>query len=994
MPPINPNIKQVPVTSPIKGVNRVVNREGQLPDTCWDALNVLPFDRYGRKRVSQRPGLVGYRSPPSDPSHFIQNLLAINNIFYPGTAGTTTPVAFISAITATTSSVVSSTAVFGINPGGMTVPSPYSLTFPPTALSTASGNTPAITVVANGELFSANVNFSLPVASGTTRTLTMFLTVSQNNTVVRTTSNLTYNVYNSGGSNSVLTGILTFVISATGTITATMTVSAVTNINTPITPGTVSTSTFATAATGPYEVELAAAALPPYLPASAIGPAAIAVPPSASTVGSATYNTLFTVVRGGNVYIGSSIFDPFLAGGTNGILKTHTPVASARVFQEVYFVDGATIAQLDLPTDAMVPYQTTAGSTPNSTTGSTTYTLTTGNLNSSGTVAGVTTPTPNNWTVGDTVTIAGATPTGYNGTVQILAVGSPTFFTYTLPNGGTGLTSPATGTITVTGPYIGALTTCCLACTWRGRLVLAGDSGNPQNFYMSRVNVPTDWNYGATDGAQAVAGNLATLGSIGEPITCLIPYTDDIMLIGCTHSIWMIQGDLAQNGTVVPISANVGIVGANAWCKDSFDALFFLGTNGLYTCRPLWEQWQPPKLLTGENYNQYFVALNPSTNFLTLVWDEDLRYVYVFATPTDDLTQGTHLIWDTRNEGLWPMQYPLQFGPTASILFFADGNPANRGVLIGTWQGEILKTNLLALDDGGVPISCSVTFGPFHPFPDAALLSGLTIDFGEINPTQTGPLPLLIPNDPFWGELGTNDTSFTGAFEPVLPLPISVSVGDIVQDPSTYTISGLGQQEEPVVTFNTPPFPGGTGLIEVTYYLQQSFFGPVTTFFSDTPSGAIDGVNKQFQLSESGTVLFSFPMMVTVNGIAKVYGTDFAEAPDGSQDILFVVAPPTGATIVATYDFLPFNSDGQAFESWNAEITTNVGPDAYTVTEGTPHTFATVTSMTDRRQKTFRQRMRGGWFSVQISNTVDSTYFSFESAILEFTESGRNRYQR
>lgn len=35
-----------------------MNREGQPPDTCWNALNVLPYDRYGRLRVAQRPGLV------------------------------------------------------------------------------------------------------------------------------------------------------------------------------------------------------------------------------------------------------------------------------------------------------------------------------------------------------------------------------------------------------------------------------------------------------------------------------------------------------------------------------------------------------------------------------------------------------------------------------------------------------------------------------------------------------------------------------------------------------------------------------------------------------------------------------------------------------------------------------------------------------------------------------------------------------------------------
>lgn len=78
----------VPVQSPIKGVNRVVNREGQPPDTCWDALNVLPFDRFGRRRVAQRSGLLKQYSP-SLGTTLIQGLLPVHNITYPVTLNST-----------------------------------------------------------------------------------------------------------------------------------------------------------------------------------------------------------------------------------------------------------------------------------------------------------------------------------------------------------------------------------------------------------------------------------------------------------------------------------------------------------------------------------------------------------------------------------------------------------------------------------------------------------------------------------------------------------------------------------------------------------------------------------------------------------------------------------------------------------------------------------------------------------------------------------------
>lgn len=56
------------------------------------------------------------------------------------------------------------------------------------------------------------------------------------------------------------------------------------------------------------------------------------------------------------------------------------------------------------------------------------------------------TGTAHGYSAGDYVTVAGATPAGYNGKVKLLAVPTATSFTYTV--NGT-LATPATGTITV-----------------------------------------------------------------------------------------------------------------------------------------------------------------------------------------------------------------------------------------------------------------------------------------------------------------------------------------------------------------------------------------------------------------------------------------------------------------------------------------------------------------------------------------------------------------
>ena len=85
--------------------------------------------------------------------------------------------------------------------------------------------------------------------------------------------------------------------------------------------------------------------------------------------------------------------------------------------------------------------------------------------------------------------------------------------------------------------------------------------------------------------------------------------------------------------------------------------------------------------------------------------------------------------------------------------------------------------------------------------------------------------------------------------------------------------------------------------------------------------------------------------------------------------------------------------------NWNVQAQIAAGPDAYSVTEGINdganlHPIPVVVMPIDRRQKVFRQRLRGGWFSLTLSNFTDNAFFSIESAMLEFVPGGRNRELR
>lgn len=465
---------------------------------------------------------------------------------------------------------------------------------------------------------------------------------------------------------------------------------------------------------------------------------------------------------------------------------------------------------------------------------------------------------------------------------------------------GTDWTEPSGGLTATGAKYPGGLTptNCFLCCNWRGRFVLAGDSNNPQNFYMARTGNPFDWDFSQTDPAAAVAGNLSESGQIGEPIVALIPYTDDYMLIACTNSLWMLQGDPADGGSIVRVSDQMGLVSPNSWCIDPAGTLYFIARGGLYSVRPIWEFYQPPQLLSGETYDQYFQQIINGSYYISMQWDVDAKYMHIFASPTDDATVGTHLIFDQRNGGLWPQQYPLNMGPTATVRYAANNvNGGQRAILLGGWDGYIRQWTATNLTDDGGTISAYAVLGPVKPGPEASIFSAVTIDFGEV----------LASDNP--------------------PAPVNVA--------------------------NVIPFQDGTHEV----------------FLNVTPTVDISSV------------------VVKVSGVVTTPVSVVVPSNDTGQMFITFSTTVTASTVRVSYTYQPVTP-------WNANVVIDAGPDAYSVTEGTPHSSATIPSTLDRRQKTYRQRFRGGWFSMTISNDTFNTYFSFESALLEFIEAGRNRERR
>jgi hypothetical protein len=266
---------------------------------------------------------------------------------------------------------------------------------------------------------------------------------------------------------------------------------------------------------------------------------------------------------------------------------------------------------------------------------------------------------------------------------------------------------------------------CRLTCTWRGRLVLASPAETPQNFFMSRVGDPTDWDYAETDPAAAFAGNASEAGRIGLPITALIPSSDDVLIIAGFNSLYAVRGDPADGGSIDTLSDAVGVVQQNAWCKGPDGTIYFVGFDGLYRMAPNGGQ---PENLSRDSYPQFFDSYVLDNNYLSLVYDQERHGVWIFVAPTDE-TAGNHLFWDARLGGLFPQRFPATHGP------FAVSTPlTTQGVYLGGTDGHIRHLDTAEISDDGTAISSYVWIGPVKMAPGNTdgILTNLEFTLGDL----------------------------------------------------------------------------------------------------------------------------------------------------------------------------------------------------------------------------------------------------------------------
>ncbi len=255
-----------------------------------------------------------------------------------------------------------------------------------------------------------------------------------------------------------------------------------------------------------------------------------------------------------------------------------------------------------------------------------------------------------------------------------------------------------------------------LLCTWRGRMVLSGVRGDPQNWFMSRKDDPFDWEYGAdnNDVMQAVAGNNSPAGTVGDTINSMVPYNDDVLLFGGDSTLWLMNGDPLYGGQIDRISDAVGMAFGNPWCKDPFGAVYFFSSrNSIFRLVP----GQQLTRISGP-IQRLIDDVDTGNNSIHMQWDERQQGFGVYITPLQRDAQNRpkvtrHLFWESRSGAWWQDEFVnTSHNPLCSAVL--DGNnPEDRVVILGGWDGFVRSIDRDAETDDGKKITSSVVLGPF-----------------------------------------------------------------------------------------------------------------------------------------------------------------------------------------------------------------------------------------------------------------------------------------
>lgn len=262
-----------------------------------------------------------------------------------------------------------------------------------------------------------------------------------------------------------------------------------------------------------------------------------------------------------------------------------------------------------------------------------------------------------------------------------------------------------------------------LIATWRGRTVLSGLKNDGGNWFMSKVNDPFNWDYfpSTVTVDQAVSGNNAQAGMLGDIVTALVPFSDDLLIMGGDHSIYLFRGDPMEGGRIDLVTDTIGMRFGMPWCQDPYGTVYFTSTDlSVYAMRP---GEQPVRVSTAiDNYISAIGEPNVRADSLVrMAWNQKYQGCHWFLIPNPTAATGgvVHFYYEQRTNAWWMWQFGSpttgvdgSYLDPVSVATYDGPDPNDRAVLLGCWDGNVRAIDPAATTDDGLPIYTGVWIGP------------------------------------------------------------------------------------------------------------------------------------------------------------------------------------------------------------------------------------------------------------------------------------------
>lgn len=259
-----------------------------------------------------------------------------------------------------------------------------------------------------------------------------------------------------------------------------------------------------------------------------------------------------------------------------------------------------------------------------------------------------------------------------------------------------------------------------LGCVWNARIVLARTTDDPHNLYMSARGNPDDWDTDPAVVSPLAAFDGSASGNLHfrkpDLVTCLIPFRDDLLIVGGDTSIHRLTGDPGMQGQLDQITDEEGLAFGQCWTKDPAGNVYAMGTNGgIYKFGVDGAMSE----MNVHNIEGRLQAVDQSLFDIVLRWSIRFRGMHVYVIPKNDI--GGRLVehyWYDAKEGAW---WPDTFAdtsvqPTATAVFDGD-DPEDRHLVVGCEDGYIRfeDPDPASTKDGDYPIHSQAMIPVYAP---------------------------------------------------------------------------------------------------------------------------------------------------------------------------------------------------------------------------------------------------------------------------------------